>query len=110
MKKNCTDLLATSPAALHDHLQLYSPPKLSSLSDFKGHFVKFKMHFEVQSVSSDQLRRTVMCLLSMDPQCTHILNLLYYQKMGTNGIFFIMFFCSFLSRTDMKNTMVRLSL
>lgn len=61
--KPCTDLLATSPAALHDHLHLHSPPKLKQ----KGRFVKLNVTFY-------QPRRTVLCMLSMDPQCTQILH------------------------------------
>lgn len=45
-------------------------------------------------------------MLSMDPQCTHIL-LLYSVKNGYIWDLLIMFFCSSLSRTDVKNTMVR---
>lgn len=43
-------------------------------------------------------------MLSMDPQCTHIL---FSVKNGYKRDLLIMFFCSFLSRTDVKNTMVR---
>lgn len=39
-----------------------------------------------------------MCMLSTDPQCTHIL-LLYCVKNGYKRDLFIMFFCSSLSRT-----------
>ena len=46
-------------------------------------------------------------MLSMDPQCTHIL---YSVKNGYKWDLLIMFFCSFLSRMDVKNTMVRCSL
>lgn len=84
-----TGLLATSPATLHDHLQLNSPPKLN---------------IEIQGNVHDQPRRTVLCMLSMDPQCTHIL---FSVKNGYKRDLLIMFFCSFLSRTDVKNTMVR---
>lgn len=44
---------------------------------------------------------------SLDPQCTHIL---YSVKNGYKRDLLILFFCSFLSRMDMKNTMVRCSL
>lgn len=49
----------------------------------------------------------MLCMLSMDPQCTHIL---YSVKNGYKRDLLIMFFCSFLSRMDVKNTMVRRSL
>ena len=52
-------------------------------------------------LSSVQIGRTVLCLLRMDPQCTHILNS-YIFKNGYKWDLFIIFFCSFLSRMDLK--------
>ena len=90
----CTDLMATGPAALHEQ----SATEQSSWAEQKP---------EPEESGSAQPRRTVLCMLSMDPQCTHIL---YSVKNGYKRDLLIMFFCSFLSRTDVKNTMVRRSL
>lgn len=49
---------------------------------------------------------TALCMLSMDPQCTHILHL-FSAKNGCKWDLLTMFFCSFLSRMDAKNSMVR---
>lgn len=46
----------------------------------------------------------MLCTPSMDPQRAHVL---FSVKNGYKRDLFMMFFCSFLSRTDVKNTMVR---
>lgn len=90
----CTDLMATGPAALHEPIAT----ERSSWAEQKP---------GPEESGSAQPRRTVLCMLSMDPQCTHIL---YSVKNGYKRDLLIMFFCSFLSRMDVKNTMVRRSL
>lgn len=79
-------LVVTSPTTLHDQMQASSPPAL-------------RVH---------QCRRTLLWMCSMDPQLYP--GFVFWQNWVQKQDLLIIFFCSFLSRTDVKNTMVRIFL